>query len=95
MPPHPSLAEQIGAALTTARGSRPKTEIALTAAVSPEYLIAVEKGKKNLTIERVQSLGVAYGVLFVVHAFSDVDAKSGACNVVSFPSPPRLSSRTA
>lgn len=57
-----TLAAQLAAILTDARGDRSRRDLAGALGLSNTTLISLEQGKANPTLERVERMAEAYGV---------------------------------
>jgi transcriptional regulator with XRE-family HTH domain len=65
MPPTP-LRERVGGQLRRLRGERSRSEMARQLGISRSWLIRLEDGKANATLDLLDDIGGRYGVTFDV-----------------------------
>lgn len=63
-----TLAEQVGELLTEVRGDKPRRALARELDVAASTLVAVETGRANVTLARLERLAAGYGVALEVRA---------------------------
>lgn len=63
-----ALAKLAGDLLVQARAERPRTTVAEAAGMSDVALLMLERGAKNPTLERLERIGFAYGIRFLLIA---------------------------
>lgn len=73
----PTLANQAGALLVAARGSRERKALARSAGITGEALSHIERGTQNPTLNRLEKFGELYGIRFILTAVPLEEATDG------------------